>query len=319
MGRYHADAIRRAGATVAAIVDVRAEPRNELARRFSAGSHDTLARALERGADVVHICTPLSSHFALCREALDRGAHVVVEKPATPTGGEAAELVEHARAARRYLVPVHQFSFQPGVMRLLAELPRLGRILHVEFATSSAGAETGFTGNPDEHRDAVAAEITPHALALFRRFTALDTAELDWRLHRPAAGEWRFSSSTGGISLQGFISLAGRPTFIGCRIIAERGTGHADLAHGFSIIEPGASSRNYKIVRPLLLGTRTAAAAAINMAGRVARREGAYPGLRHLIAGVYGAIQSPDTPPPVSFEELLDVARARDRLIQLAR
>src|SRR3954463_13502495 len=35
--------------------------------------------------DVVHITTPPPSHFPLAMAALDAGAHVVVEKPATAT------------------------------------------------------------------------------------------------------------------------------------------------------------------------------------------------------------------------------------------
>ena len=38
--------------------------------------------------DVVHVTTPLTSHFRLAMDALDAGAHVIVEKPATATFAE---------------------------------------------------------------------------------------------------------------------------------------------------------------------------------------------------------------------------------------
>jgi predicted dehydrogenase len=49
--------------------------------------------------DAVAIATPVSSHYALARQALEHGKHVFVEKPFTATAAEAEDLI--ARAERR--------------------------------------------------------------------------------------------------------------------------------------------------------------------------------------------------------------------------
>src|SRR5688572_6008801 len=126
MGRWHAAYARRAGAAVVVVVDQDLAAARELAGRHpGAAAFSELAQALrERPADVVHVCTPTASHFSLAREALQAGAHVLVEKPAAATRAEAEALVETARAGRRILAAAHQMPFQRGFLRLRAALPR---------------------------------------------------------------------------------------------------------------------------------------------------------------------------------------------------
>jgi predicted dehydrogenase len=316
MGRWHAAAAAYAGGRVVAVADPDSPRRTELGRRYRARAVATLDEALEAGADVVHVCAPLGSHAPLALAALHARCHVIVEKPAAPTATETRDLVEIARAAGRWLVPVHQFAFQDGVRRVLERLPELGHLRHVEFATCSAGAERlGAEGD----RDAVAAEIVPHGLYLARRLLGADTASLPWQMIRPAPGEWRcHARGPGEVTVAVLISLRARPTFATVRVQGERGSAHADLFHGFAVFEPGTASRMYKVGRPVVLGLRSAAAATRNLARRALRRESAYPGLRTLIAAAYDAARV-GGPPPITAEETLDVAAARDRLMELVR
>ena len=59
------------------------------------------------------------------------------------------------------------------------------------------------------------------------------------------------------------------------------------------------------------------AAAGWNLAARAARREFAYPGLRTLVALFYSAVRSGGEH-PITPEQSLAVAEARDRIIALA-
>jgi len=208
---------------------------------------------------------------------------------------------------------VHQFVFQRGVRAIRSRLPTLGTIRHFEFATASAGAERSGEG-----RDDVAAEILPHPLTLARSLLGLEVAPLAWQLQRPAAGEWRISAVTSaGCSIAASISLSVRPTFASCRVMGDRGSATADLFHGFATFEPGSASRRYKMVRPLAVGFESIGAVAWNLIRRGVQREWAYPGLRPLCAATYAAVRG-SGPPPFAPGELIDVARARDRLITLA-
>ncbi|MGH7593514.1 MAG: Gfo/Idh/MocA family protein [Gemmatimonadales bacterium] len=311
MGRWHLDAARRSGARVIGVVDRDAER----ARRVGGGTraYESLTAALRQSVDVVHICTPLGTHVPLGHEAIAAGCHVIVEKPATPDGTQAAALSAAALAAGRLLVPVHQFVFQRGVQQIRARLPEFGTIRHFEFATASAGADgSGADG------DTVAAEITPHALSLVRNLLGIQLATLDWHLERPAPGEWRLSAATDrGATITGLISMRARPTFASCRVLGERATATADLFHGYAVFEAAHASRRYKMIRPLVMGVASTARATANLLGRAARREPAYPGLRALCAATYAAMAG-QGPRPFASDEITDIARARDALIVLA-
>ena len=50
--------------------------------------------------EAVVIATPVPTHYALAKQALEAGKHVFVEKPPAMRGAEMAELVELAERAR---------------------------------------------------------------------------------------------------------------------------------------------------------------------------------------------------------------------------
>ena len=50
--------------------------------------------ALQSGIDVVHICTPPTTHGELIKRALKAGKHVVCEKPLCLENEEAQEIIE---------------------------------------------------------------------------------------------------------------------------------------------------------------------------------------------------------------------------------
>ena len=190
---------------------------------------------------------------------------------------------------------------------------RLGPVVHVEGATASAGA---MKAAPDQV-DVIVGEIIPHFLALTRRTLEGPLAGIAWSVTRARPGEWRISARSGAASISYWLSMATRPTFAEYRVFGERGTARLDLFHGFGVFEPGAVSRAAKIARPFGLATRSLVAASANLALRVARAESAYPGLRELVRQFYEAVRG-RTPAPISRDESIDVAIARDRLIALA-
>jgi len=85
--------------------------------------------------DVVVITTVPTSHFELCKLALEHGKHVIVEKPFTPTSKEAEELVEIAQKHDRLLTVYQNRRWDTDFLTLSALLKdgKLGRV--VEFET----------------------------------------------------------------------------------------------------------------------------------------------------------------------------------------
>src|SRR5262245_4280122 len=111
MGRWHAHYALQRGAKVAAVVDTSPEAASALARRAGGPPVFLNAAAMLEAVrpDVAHICSPLASHLPLALQAIAAGAHVLVEKPMTPTAAEAGTLLDAARARGVHACPVHQF------------------------------------------------------------------------------------------------------------------------------------------------------------------------------------------------------------------
>jgi scyllo-inositol 2-dehydrogenase (NADP+) len=84
--------------------------------------------------DAVTIATAPMAHFALIREALMLGKHVLTEKPFTMASGEGSELVGLAKRTDRRLAIVHNFQFARSTRRLLADIASgaLGEIRGVD-------------------------------------------------------------------------------------------------------------------------------------------------------------------------------------------
>lgn len=316
MGRWHADAVRRAGGVVAVVVDPSAGRAAALASRFPGSRvvRDLADLPPEDAIDVVHLCTPSSTHVALAAAALEAGAHVLVEKPLAPTASETADLIELATARNRLLCPTHQVLFQSGVSEVLGGLHRLGRLVHVETTICSAGAD-GFAA---KERDRIAGEVLPHPLSFVARLFDRPLATVDWQVLHPAPGELRIAAAIDGVSVAILVSMGGRPPRHAIHLIGERASAHLDLFHGFAVVEPGATSRAYKVARPVLVSSRTALAAATNLIWRSARREPAYPGLRELVQLFYQATRR-EREPPIGNREIMDVALARDAILVIDR
>ena len=72
--------------------------------------------------DAVVIATSPFTHYPLISTALERGKHVLTEKPFAMEVGEGERLVELARARQRVLAIVHNFQFAGSTKRLEHDL-----------------------------------------------------------------------------------------------------------------------------------------------------------------------------------------------------
>lgn len=313
MGYWHARAITRAGGKVVAVCDLDLTAARRLA---SSCRVDRIASSLgdlirDDGISVLHICTPIETHFELAATAIAQGLHVVVEKPLTPGAREAEDLYDLAEQHRVLLCPVHQFMFQPGVHQALSELENIGELRHLEMTFCSAGG----VGRAADGLDEIVAEILPHPLSLMQLFVPGSLGEQGWSVNRSAVGEFRATLTAGSVGFSILVSMQSRPTTSALRLLGTAGTIHVDLFHGFCVVEPGNVSRWRKIAHPFDLSARTLLTAGRNLAARAAAAEPAYPGLRALIRSFYAAIAG-GTESPIARGDVVAVARARDFLAQ---
>lgn len=84
----------------------------------------------------VNVCTPNRTHFQICKDALNAGKHVLVEKPITLTSKEGRELVELAQKKGLTLSVGHIFRFNNAlaeVRRLIKEEKFFGKLFLMEL------------------------------------------------------------------------------------------------------------------------------------------------------------------------------------------
>lgn len=311
MGRWHAYYAARTGVQIVAVADVNHDQARALQRKYPRATvfADLPAALAATQPDVVHICTPLTTHLPLAEVALMAGCHVLVEKPLAATQAETERLLASARLAGRQVWAVHQFPFQRGVRRVRASLSRLGELVHVTYRTCSAGG----TGRSAEARRGVLLEILPHPISLFLALVGADIGRLSWRVVCFTDDDLHLHARRGNTQLSIEISLRGRPPRNELTLIGTRASAVADLFHGSSLFEPGGVGRVGKLLLPFRTSTLRLVGGASNLLGRALRREFAYPGLRELIAEFYAGLAT-NRASPISPAELLGVAEVLDQI-----
>jgi predicted dehydrogenase len=109
-------------AHVVAIVDLSGDRLSAVAHQFKLDrdlvlSTDWQAILSLPKLDAVVIATPATTHYAMIRSALERGLHVLAEKPLALNLPESHELCRLAAQQQRQLVIDHTYLFHPAIQR----------------------------------------------------------------------------------------------------------------------------------------------------------------------------------------------------------
>jgi predicted dehydrogenase len=86
-------------------------------------------------ADAVHIATPNETHYQIALEALERGKHVLLEKPMTTSSRFAFKLAREAEKREVVLLVGHLFRFNNAInmAKRLIENKTLGKIYYLNI------------------------------------------------------------------------------------------------------------------------------------------------------------------------------------------
>jgi len=116
LGRFHAQKYAQLPASeLVAVVDTSPETRERVAAELQTNALDDY-RKLLGAIEAVSVVTPTPAHFAIARDFLAAGAHVLVEKPITETPAQARELVHLAAQQRRVLQVGHLERFNAAIL-----------------------------------------------------------------------------------------------------------------------------------------------------------------------------------------------------------
>jgi predicted dehydrogenase len=120
---------------LSAICEIVPERRERYADRYpNARAHATFEGMLaDDTVEGVVIATPVPTHYALAKQALEAGKHVLVEKPPAMRAAEIDELVAIATERDLVLMPGHLLLYHPGIRKLkeLIDAGELGEVVCV--------------------------------------------------------------------------------------------------------------------------------------------------------------------------------------------
>ena len=110
--------------------------------------------------DVVAIVTPVFTHHALAKQALESGKHIFVEKPFTSTVTEGEELIGLAEKRNLKIMVDHTFLFTGSVrkMREIIKSEELGSLLFYDSVRVNLGLF--------QHDINVIKDLAPHDLSI---------------------------------------------------------------------------------------------------------------------------------------------------------
>lgn len=130
---------------MAAVADVRERAAQNVARRNQVkGVHGDYRRMLDEvKPDVVSVAVPTMLHREVALAAIERGIHVLIEKPIAGSVTEGAEIVRRANEKKVRLGVGHIERFNPAIVELKRRLDagELGRVfqIHARRLTPSPG------------------------------------------------------------------------------------------------------------------------------------------------------------------------------------
>src|SRR4030088_1120809 len=169
LGRVHAQKYAQAaGCELVAVADSRPEAREALAAELKTRAVSDY-RALLGNVDAVSVVTPTPAHFAIARDFLEAGAHVLVEKPITDTAAQARELIALAARVKRILQVGHLERFHAAV---LAAEPHLRSVRFVECHRLAPYRERGTDVN-------VVLDLMIHDIDLVQTIVGVPIATID--------------------------------------------------------------------------------------------------------------------------------------------
>lgn len=119
---------------VVGVADPQAEALHQATSRFNVAGHIDYRQMVEQEhPNLVAVVVPTHLHFEIASYLLDRGIHVLLEKPIASSIEEALSLIERARLRNAKLAVGHIERFNPAITTVRARLAagELGQIFHL--------------------------------------------------------------------------------------------------------------------------------------------------------------------------------------------
>ncbi len=269
--------------------------------------------------DVVHVATPAITHLSVAGDALDAGAHVLVEKPITASYEEWRQLRVKAESAGRWLVEDYNYLFDRCVVELdlLIASGGFGRVSHVDVrffqSVSDPTHAFGDRNAPHPTLNLAAGAISdflPHLASLAHHFVGP---------HRSVSTIWRKRDPDGVLPADELVALVdaeggtatlafnadSRPEGFWIEVYGDNMQARINLYEGrLSVARVlGGPSPLVPVRNAVAEAGAVVSASFLRLWDKVSGGPVGYDGLWELIARMYAAL-SAGAPPPISLNDM---------------
>ena len=151
VANIHARAIKEIpGAELVAVCDADPARARAFAEKYGAHPFSDFSEMLASDIDIVCICTPSFLHAQNAIEALDKGKHVVLEKPMAFTAAEADKVIAASDASGKKLTVISQLRFSDDVKKVkkLVEEGAFGKITLCNLFMKYYRSREYYSGSP---------------------------------------------------------------------------------------------------------------------------------------------------------------------------
>lgn len=161
-------------AELVAVADVRTDAANALANAAGAKSYSNYEEMLKGSPiDAAIVCTPPVTHAEICIPLLDKGVHVLCEKPLAIGSTEAASMLAAAERSGNLFTMASKFRFVDDVLKAksIVESGILGEIILLENTfTGYVDMTKRWNSNPSISGGGVLIDNGTHSVDLLRFF-----------------------------------------------------------------------------------------------------------------------------------------------------
>ena len=278
--------------------------------------------------DVVHITTPVNSHYHLAASSIEHGAHVFVEKPLATSKEQVHQLIAKSRIHNRVMIENYNYVYSKQMQEIIRLLRTnaLGKIIHVDIYIRLNGItkdgmfiDPVLVNNYSNFGFGPIADFLPHLASILHCLVGKhNDVKTIWRRLEPEIAvytEFKALVSTETASATLGFSAAAQPDYFGVEIYATKGQVSANLFEPRLTTFNGTTS--IKPLLPLLNGIRERSAIKhgykTGLIDKLRGKPVGYQGLWELIRKVYDSMER-QTCMPVTTQQISEVTALIDDL-----
>jgi len=316
---FHVAAVKKLAPDVelVGITDLDAGRAQANAEKWGTTPYKDLDALIAAGANVIHVLTPPAAHAKVAMAALERGCHVLIEKPVAEDADEARKIGALAKQKGLTASVNHSLLYDPQVKRALDAVAAgaLGEVVSVDILRGSEYPPYEGGPLPPWYRDAgyPFRDIGVHCLYLMQALMGpIEAVDADWSSlggdPNLAFDEWRALVRCKRGLGQFQLTYNTRPMQSQLIIHGTRGVLRVDLFamyHGKKSNTPLPKAAE-RLVNAFVDSIGPMIDVPINVWKFVRKEVQAYQGLRDLVTEFYRRLAAGE-PPPVSIDDAAQV------------